>query len=97
MLSLLKIAGKNLWVVPQDNPDCVQPQGHDLYAITEMWWDSSHEWNAAMESYVLFRKDRLGKRGEGVVLQVRDQLECIELHLGEGKECVESLWVKIKG
>jgi len=28
---------------------------------------------------------------------VRDQLECNELHLEKGKECVESLWVRIKG
>lgn len=25
------------------------------------------------------------------------QLECNELHLGEGENCVESLWVKNKG
>ena len=28
---------------------------------------------------------------------MRDQLECNELHLGEGEELVESLWVRIKG
>ncbi|GAB0208569.1 cAMP-dependent protein kinase inhibitor alpha [Grus japonensis] len=37
---------------------CVQSQGHDLIAITETWWDSSHDWNAVMDDYVLFRKDR---------------------------------------
>ena len=40
---------------------CVRSQGHDLIVITEMWWDSSHDWNIVMEAYVLFRKDRLGK------------------------------------
>jgi len=28
---------------------------------------------------------------------VRDQLECIELHLGESEERAEKLWVRIKG
>ncbi|PKU37911.1 zinc finger swim domain-containing protein 6- hypothetical protein [Limosa lapponica baueri] len=34
---------------------CVWPQGHDLMAITETWWDSSHDWNAVMDGYVLYR------------------------------------------
>ena len=76
---------------------CVRSQGHDLIAITETWWDSSHDWNVVMEGYVLFRKDRLARRGGGVALYVREQLECIELHLGEGDVAVESLWVRIKG
>ena len=53
---------------------CVRSQGHDHIAITETWWDSSHDWNAVMEGYVFFRKDRLGKRGGGVALYVREQL-----------------------
>lgn len=28
---------------------------------------------------------------------MRAQLECYELHLGEGEKCAESLWVKIIG
>ncbi|PKU30367.1 rna-directed dna polymerase from mobile element jockey- hypothetical protein [Limosa lapponica baueri] len=39
---------------------CVQSQGHDLIAITETWWDRSQDWNAVMDGYVLFRKDRPG-------------------------------------
>uniref|UniRef100_A0A803XQR1 unspecific monooxygenase n=1 Tax=Meleagris gallopavo TaxID=9103 RepID=A0A803XQR1_MELGA len=47
---------------------CVRSQGHDLIAITETWWDSLHDWNVVMEGYVLFRKDRLARRGGGVAL-----------------------------
>jgi len=36
---------------------CVWSQGHDLAAITETWWDSSNDWNAVMDGYVLFRKE----------------------------------------
>ena len=42
-------------------------------------------------------KDRPTRRGGGVALCVREQLECIELGLGVDEEGVESLWVRIKG
>ncbi|PKU42357.1 rna-directed dna polymerase from mobile element jockey- hypothetical protein [Limosa lapponica baueri] len=36
---------------------CVQSQGHNL--IAETWWDSSHDWNAVMDGYILFRKEAI--------------------------------------
>ena len=50
-----------------------------------------------MASYVLFLKDRLGKQYVGAALYVREHLECNELHLGEGEECVQGSGVRIKG
>jgi len=41
------------------------------------------------------RNDRPARRGGGVALYVREQLECISL--GVDEELVESLWVTIKG
>jgi len=32
----------------------VQSQGHDFIAITETWWDSSHDWNVVIDGYRLF-------------------------------------------
>jgi len=49
-----------------------------------------------MTGYVLFRKDRLGKQGDGVALYVRDQLESISLFLEVDIEQVKSLHVRIK-
>jgi len=65
---------------------CVQSQGHDLTAITETWLDNSHDWNAVMDGYTLFRKDGPTRRGGRVGLYVREQLECIELCLGADEE-----------
>ena len=76
---------------------CVWSRGHDLTAITETWWHRSHDCNAVMDGYVLVRKDRPARRGGGVALYVREQLEYIELCLGVDEEPVESLWVRIKG
>ena len=39
---------------------------YDLVAIMEMWWDHYHDWNAAMDGYKLFRKDRQGRRGAAI-------------------------------
>ncbi|KAJ7414931.1 hypothetical protein WISP_80608 [Willisornis vidua] len=36
----------------------VQHESYDVVAVTEMWWDESHDWSAAMGGYKLFRKDR---------------------------------------
>ena len=59
----------------QDELDsCARSQGQDLIAVTEMWWDGPHDWNAVTEGYVLFGKDRLGKRGGGVALLSRRYL-----------------------
>jgi len=68
-----------------------------LVAITETRSDNSHDWHAVMDGYRLFRKDRPTRRGGGVALYVREQLECIEVGLGANEERVESLWVRIKG
>ena len=37
---------------------------YDLIAITEIWWDESHNWNLLIEDYRLFRRDRQGMRGD---------------------------------
>jgi len=39
----------------------------------------------------------VARRCGGVALYVREQLKCIELHIGVNDEKVESLWVRIKG
>ena len=33
-------------------------ESYDLIAITETWWDESHDWKVAINSYRLFRRDR---------------------------------------
>ena len=40
----------------------------DLIAITEPWWDKSHNRNTLIEDCRLFIRDRQGRRGGGVAL-----------------------------
>lgn len=36
----------------------MQQENYDIAAITEPWWDDSHNWNAEMDGYKPFRRDR---------------------------------------
>ncbi|KAK4829727.1 hypothetical protein QYF61_006188 [Mycteria americana] len=73
----------------------VHQENYDMVAITETWWDDSHNWSAAMDGYKLFRRDRRGRRGGGVALYVRECLDSLELDDGDNR--VECLWVRIRG
>ena len=54
-----------------------------------------HDWNVALDGYRLFRRDRQGRRGEGVALYIKKTLQSEELSLKNSHEQVESLWVRI--
>ncbi|XP_040404947.1 uncharacterized protein LOC121065888 isoform X2 [Cygnus olor] len=69
---------------------------YDVVAITETWWDDSHDWSVAIDGYKLFRRDRRGRRGGEVALYVRKWIDCEELCLRNSCDQVESLWVKIE-
>ncbi|PKU47277.1 adaptin ear-binding coat-associated protein 1 [Limosa lapponica baueri] len=72
----------------------IQQENYDIVAITETWWEDSHNWSAAIDGYQLFRRDRQGRRGGGVALYVRVRFECLELN--NVNDSVECLWVRIK-
>jgi len=69
----------------------------DHVAITETWWNNSHNWDTTTEGYWLVRRDRQGRKGGGVALYVKERIDCKELLLRNSQEQVESLWVKIRG
>lgn len=62
---------------------CMQLQSYDLMAITETWWDNSHDWNGVMDGFELFKKNRSEGWGGRVTLYMSEQLECMELCLGK--------------
>jgi len=66
-------------------------ENYDLVAITETWWDESHDWHTVIEGYRLFRKDRKGRRRGGVALYVRKRIDCKELCLTTSHDEVESI------
>jgi len=53
-------------------------ESYDLVAITETWWDKSHDWSAAIDGYRLFRSDRRGGRSGGIALYIKKQTNFLE-------------------
>ncbi|KAF4788920.1 hypothetical protein TURU_157360 [Turdus rufiventris] len=73
----------------------VQQQSCDVVAIAVMWWDDSHSWSTALDGYKLFRRDRKGRRGEGVAPYIRKDFGAIDIETNDDE--VECLRVRIKG
>jgi len=73
----------------------VQQDSYDFVAITETWWDDSHDWSAVIDGDKLFRSNRQGRRGIGMAPYVKDSFDCIELNDCDDK--AEYLWVKMRG
>lgn len=62
-----------------------------LTAITEILLDEFCDWSVAIDGYRLSRRDSQGRRGGGIALYVRKQIECEELSLKNCYEQVKSL------
>jgi len=71
-------------------------ESYDLIALTETWWDESHDWSVAIDSYRLFRRDRWGMTGGGIDLYIKKSIQYEELSLKNSHEQVKSLWGRIR-
>ena len=67
-----------------------------IIGITEYWAtpDISHA-ELGMTGYVMFRKDRLGRRGGGVILFIKEYIQAYEIKLEKEAECEEAVWCNI--
>ena len=55
-------------------------------------------WRTALlglEGYAMFRKDRMGRRGGGVLLYIKDTIPAYEVQLQEEADCNEAIWCKL--
>ena len=43
----------------------------------------------------MFRKDRMGRRGGGVLLYIKDTIPAYEVQLQEEADCNEAIWCKL--
>ena len=48
-----------------------------------------------MEGYAMFRKDRMGRRGGGVLLYIKDNIPAYEVQVQEEADCNEAIWCKL--
>ena len=48
-----------------------------------------------LDGYVMFRKDRMGRRGGGVLLYIKETIQAYEVQLQEEADCNEAIWCKL--
>lgn len=61
---------------------------NDVTAVTKTQWDDLHNWNAAVDDYKVFRRNRQARRGGGIALCVRECFDCLDLDSGDEKSSV---------
>ena len=74
----------------------VQPMTH-IIGITESWATPDiSDAELGMTGYVMFfGKDRLGRRGGGVILYIKESIQAYEIKLEKEAECEEAVWCNI--
>ena len=48
-----------------------------------------------LEGYVMFRKDRIGRRRGGVLLYIKDTIPAYEVQLQEEADCNDAIWCNL--
>ena len=68
-----------------------------IIGITESWANNDIT-NAelGLEGYVMFRNDRIGRRGGGVLLYIKDTIPAYEVQLQEEADCNEAIWTTVQ-
>ena len=64
-----------------------------IIGITESWANKDAE--LGLTGYVMFRKYRIGRRGGGVILYVKEYIQAYEIKLKSEADCNEAVWCKI--
>ena len=67
-----------------------------IIGVTESWANNDiTDAELGLEGYVMFRKDRMGKRGGGVLLYTKETIPAYEVQLHEEADCNEAIWCKL--
>ena len=67
-----------------------------IIGITESWANNDiTDAELGLEGYAMVRKDRMGRRGGGVLLYIKDTIRAYEVQLQEEAYCNEAIWCKL--
>ena len=67
-----------------------------IIGITESWANNDiTDAELGLDGYVMFRKDRIGRRGGGVLLYIKETIPAYEVQLKEEADCNEAIWCKL--
>ena len=66
-----------------------------IIGITESWANTDiTDAELGLKGYVMFRRDRIGKRGGGVILYVKESIQAYEIKLESKADYDEAVWCK---
>ena len=67
-----------------------------IIGITESWANADITYGElGLTGYVMFRRDRIGRRGGGVILYVKESIQAYEIKLESEADYDEAVWCKI--
>ena len=66
-----------------------------IIGITESWANNDTDAELGLEGYVMSRKDRIGRRGGGVLLYIKETIPAYEVQLNEEADCNVAIWCKL--
>ena len=67
-----------------------------IIGITESWANKHiSDTELGLTGYVMFRKDRIGRRGGEVILYVKESIQAYEIKLKREADYDEAVWCKI--
>jgi hypothetical protein len=71
------------------------PRKYDIIGVVESWATTQvYDAELTMEGYIMFRKDRCGQKGGGILLYIRDNLaarldeSCSQIEFDESIWCI---------
>ena len=67
-----------------------------ITGITESWANTDiTDAELGLTGCVMFKRDRIGRRGAGVILYVKESIQAYEIKLEREADCDETVWCKI--
>ena len=67
-----------------------------IIGITESWANNDiTDAELGLAGYAMFRKDRMGRRGGGVVLYIKETIPAYEVQLQEEAYCNTAIWCNL--
>ena len=68
----------------------------NIIGITESWANNDiTDAELGLAGYIVFMKDRLGRRGGGVLSYIKETILAYEVQLPEVADCNEAIWCKL--
>ena len=67
-----------------------------IIGITKSWVNRDvSDAELRLTGYIMFRRDRIGRRGGGVILYIKESIQGYEIKLEREADCDEAVWCNI--